>query len=93
MHPHRELILTARLFNGCVHLDFQIGAADGITLLCRRESEPEFSAIAEDDPSPVVDDRPRLDPDQPETRYYRAVLRYSSSENRQFSNEVRVTLT
>ena len=92
MHPHRTSILTATVLEGSVLLSFQIGAADGITLLSRRESERDFSPIAEDDPSPVVDARPKFHPDQPETRYYRAVLRYSSSENRQFSNEVRLTL-
>ena len=92
MHPHHTSTLTATVRDGSVLLSFQIGAADGITLLSRRESEPDFSAIAEDDPSPVVDTRPKLDPYQPETRFYRAILRYSSSENRQLSNEVRLTL-
>ena len=92
MHPHRTGILSATIRDGTVLLSFQVGAADGITLLSRRGSETEFSPIAEDEPSPVVDARPKLDPDQPETRYYRSVLRYSSSENRQLSNEVRLTL-
>lgn len=92
MHPRSARILTATVLDDRVHLSFQIGLADGITLFSRRGSEPDFSPIAEDDPSPVVDARPKLDPGQPETRVYRAVLRYSSSENRQFSNEVRLTL-
>ena len=57
MHPHHTSILTATVCDGSVLLSFQIGAADGITLLSRRASEPDFFA-AEDDPSPVVDDRP-----------------------------------
>ena len=92
MHPSGTQVLMATLFPDKVLLSYRIGMADGITLLSRRECEPEFSAIAEDDPSPVVDARPKLDPHCSETRYYRAVLRYSSSENRQLSNEVRLIL-
>ena len=92
MHPHSTPVLTATLLDDSVLLSFRLGMADGITLLSRRGPEPEFSPISEDDPSPVVDARPKLDPGQPETRFCRAVLRYSSSENRQISNEVRLTL-
>ena len=92
MHPHSTPVLTAILLSDHVLLSFRIGLADGITVFSRRASEPDFSPIAEDDPSPVMDARPKLNPAQPETRFYRAVLRYSSSENRQLSNEVRLIL-
>ena len=84
--------LTATLQGNAVLLSYGIGIADGVTILSRRESEPDFSPIAEDEPSPVCDTRPKLDPLRPETRYYRAILRYSSNENRKLSNEVRLTL-
>jgi hypothetical protein len=92
MHPSATHVLTATLVDDQALLSFRLGLADGITLFSRRESEQDFSPIAEDDPSPVVDSRPKLNPSQPETRCYRAILRYSSSENRQLSDEVWLTL-
>jgi hypothetical protein len=92
MHPSATHVLSATLVDDQALLSFRLGLADGITLFSRRESEPDFSAFAEDDPSPVIDARPKLDPNRPETRCYRAVLRYSNSENRQLSDEVRLTL-
>ena len=92
MNPLSSHILTAILRENEVLLHYRLGAADGITLLSRRGPEAEFSAIAEDESPPVIDARPKLDPNQPETRRYRAVLRYSSNENRQFSNEIELTL-
>lgn len=92
MHALSTRILSATLLDDSVLLSFQIGLADGITVFSRRGSEPDFSPIAEDDPSPIVDARSKLDPNQPETRVYRAVLRYSSSENRQLSKEISLTL-
>ena len=92
MHPSSSQVLTATLLNDQALLNFRVGLADGITLLCRRGAEPDFAPIAEDDPSPVVDSRPNLMPGRPEIRCYRAILRYSGSENRQLSNEVRLTL-
>ena len=92
MNPYGAHILNAMLREGEVVLDYRIGVADGITLLSRRGVEEEFSALAEDEVSPVVDARPKLDPHQPETRYYRAILRYSSDEIRQLSNEIVLTL-
>jgi hypothetical protein len=92
MNPLSSHILTAILRENKVLLNYRLGAADGITLLSRRGPESEFSEFAEDESPPVIDARPKLDPDQPETRRYRAVLRYSSNENRQFSNEIELTL-
>ena len=92
MNPFSTQTLTAILHEGKVWLSYRLGLADGITLLSRRGSEVEFSAIAEDEPAPVVDDRPKLDPHHPETRRYRAILRYSSHECRQLSNEIVLTL-
>ncbi len=92
MNPLSSHILKAILHDDKVLLSYQLGAADGITLLSRRGPEVEFSALAEDEPPPVIDARPKLDPGQPETRRYRAILRYSSNENRQLSNEIVVTL-
>ena len=44
--------LTATLQGNAVLLSYGIGIADGVTILSRRESEPDFSPIAEDEPSP-----------------------------------------
>lgn len=85
-------VLSGRLVDGKVVLSFQMGMADGITIFGRRGNEPDFAPLWEDDPSPFVDDRPKLNPDQPELRRYRAVLTYSGEENRQMSNEVVVTV-
>lgn len=92
MNPYSNHILSAALENGRVVLRYQMGLAEGITLYCRRGQEPDFTEFADDEPSPLVDDRPKLDPTQPETRHYRAVLLYSGEENRQMSNEVALTL-
>lgn len=92
MNPVNAHILNAILCEGQVLVHYRMGMADGITLLSRRGPEVEFSDLAEDEMSPVVDARPKLDPHQPETRHYRAILRYSSNENRQLSNEIMVTL-
>jgi hypothetical protein len=85
-------ILIAILQDGKVWLSYRLGLADGITLLSRRGIEAEYSAIADDEPAPVVDARPKLDAHRPEIRYYRAVLRYSANEIRMFSNEIVLTL-
>jgi hypothetical protein len=39
-----------------------------------------------------LDTRPKLDPQHPEKRHYRAILRYSANETRLLSNEVVLTL-
>jgi hypothetical protein len=75
-----------------VFLSFRIGLADGITLQCRRASEKEFLTLADDNASPVVDDRPKIQPLSPELRIYRAVLHYDEGEISQLSKEVRVVL-
>ena len=92
MHPLSTRILSAALDNGRVVVSYTLGMADGITLYSRRAGEPDFSPLSEDDPGPVIDDRPKLNPHQPETRRYRAVLLYSGEENRQMSNEVVLTV-
>jgi hypothetical protein len=66
-------------------LFYKLGMADGITIYGRRGAESEFTPLGEDDPEPFVDDRPKLNPDGPELRHYRAVLLYSGEENRQLS--------
>jgi len=85
-------LLTAALHNGAVLLCFELGLADGFTLLSRRGREDEFTVLAEDEPGPVIDDRPNLDPSGPESRHYRAILRYSSGDLCRFSNEVELTV-
>lgn len=92
MHPDGCRVLTATLHDATVMLSFRLGIADGITVLCRRSSESEFLTVAEDDDSPVVDSRPKLSPDQPEIRLYRAVLHYDDGETLQLSNEIRVVV-
>jgi hypothetical protein len=92
MNPVSTHILQAILHEGKVWLSYRIGIADGITLLSRRGLEAEFSALAEDEAPPVIDARPKLDPHRPETRHYRAILRYSSNEIRQLSNDIVLTL-
>lgn len=87
-----DQIIEARLRDGVVCVSFRLGLADGFTLLSRRGGEEDFSALAEDDPIPLIDARPKLDPLRPETRYYRAILRYSSNETRKSSNEIVLTL-
>lgn len=88
MHPFSSRILSAVIDNGRVVVSYQLGLADGITVYSRRDGEADFSPLAEDEPGPVIDDRPKIDPHQPETRRYRAVLLYSGEENRLMSNEV-----
>lgn len=91
MGPESARILKAVLCDGSVWLNYRLGIAEGITLLCRRFMEAEFSAIAEDEPAPVIDARPKLNPDRPETRCYRAILRYANGAC-MLSNEIVLTL-
>ena len=92
MHHLSMSILSAVVDDGRVVVSYKLGMADGITLYSRREGETEFSPLAEDEPAPFIDDRPKLDPHQPEVRRYRAVLLYSGEENRLMSNEVVLTV-
>jgi hypothetical protein len=92
MNPFDPRSLSAFLHEGTVVLNFHLGIADGITLLSRRGSETDFTALAEDEPPPVIDSRPKLDPGRPEIRRYRAIFRYSGHECRVLSNEVVLTL-
>lgn len=81
--------VNSRARGGCKD-SYRLGIAEGIKLLSRRGTEEEFSAMAEDQPSPVLDSRPKLNPDMPETRCYRAILTYRSGET-QLSDEIRFT--
>lgn len=92
MHPFSMSILSAVVDNGRVVVSYKLGLADGITLYGRRAAEPDFSPLVEDEPGPFIDDRPKLNPHEPEIRRYRAVLLYSGEENRLMSNEVVLTL-
>jgi hypothetical protein len=85
-------ILDGFLQDGKVVLQFRLGMAEGITIYSRRGPETEFSQLTEDEPAPVVDARPKLDPDAPETRRYRAVLLYSGEESRKLSNEIEIVV-
>jgi len=91
MHPFSSRALTATLFGDKVLLSYRIGAAVSIKLLSRRASEAEFIPVAEDEPSPVLDSRPKLYPHQPETRVYRAIVAYGSGES-QLSDEIKFTV-
>jgi len=92
MSSHGSRVLMATLQEESVLLSFRLGIADGITLLCRRSSETDFLTVAEDEDSPVVDSRPKIEPDQPETRIYVAILYYDDGETLRLTNEVRITL-
>jgi hypothetical protein len=81
-------ILSGILTDGTVLLNYRLGLADGITVLSRRGTEPDFAPLAEDEPAPVIDARPKLEAAGPEVRRYLAILRYSANEVRQLSNEI-----
>jgi hypothetical protein len=81
-------ILSGILTDGTVLLSYRLGLADGITVLSRRGTESDFAPLAEDEPAPVIDARPKLAAAGPEVRHYLAILRYSANEVRQLSNEV-----
>lgn len=83
--------LEAVLCEGGVLLHFRLGIAEGVRLLCRRGAERGYSTLAEDEPPPVTDARPKLDPDRPEVRYYRAAVSYANAMC-QFSNEIMVLI-
>ncbi len=92
MHALSSRILSAAVQNGRVVVSYHLGLAEGITLYGRRGGEPDFSELAEDQPAPFIDDRPKLKPNEPEERRYRAVLLYSGEESRLLSNEVVLTV-
>ena len=83
-------VLRGAVEDGKVVLHYQLGMAEGITIYSRRGSEADFSPLAEDEDEvgPIVDARPNLNPQAPETRRYRAVLLYSGEESRKLSNEI-----
>jgi len=83
--------LEAVLCESGVLLHFRLGIAEGVRLLCRRGAERGYSTLAEDELPPVTDARPKLDPDRPEVRYYRAVVSYANAMC-QFSNEIMVLI-
>jgi hypothetical protein len=88
MHPLSTRVLTGRVEDGKVKLFYQLGMADSIAIYCRRHTEPDFTLLAEDEPGPFVDDRPKTKSGEPEIRHYRAILLYSDEENRQLSDEL-----
>jgi len=85
-------VLDGKIEDGKVVLNYRLGMAEGITIFSRRGSEPDFSPLAEDEPGPIIDARPKLNPHAPEKRQYRAVLLYSGEESRKLSNEIEVTV-
>jgi hypothetical protein len=91
MYPPGTHTLEAVLCESGVLLHFRLGIAEGIRLLCRRGAECDYSVIAEDEPPPVTDARPKLDPDRPEVRHYRAVVIYANAMC-QFSTEIAVLI-
>ncbi len=92
MHPADARTLTAALVDNTVVLHFRLDMADGITILCRRDGEKGFATIAEDEPGPVMDARPKLDPHRPEVRHYVAILRFIHQDNTVISSEAKITL-
>jgi hypothetical protein len=92
MNTPGNSVLDAVIEDGKVVLSYRLGMAEGITIYSRRGSESDFSPLAEDEPGPVVDARPKLNPHAPETRRYRAVLLYSGEESRKLSNEIEITV-
>ena len=87
-------VLNGAVEDGKVVLTYRLGLAEGITIYSRRGSEPDFSPLTEDEdePGPIVDARPKLNPHGPETRRYRAVLLYSGEESRKLSNEIELVV-
>ncbi len=92
MSPFDHHTVSITLSEDRPRIHVRMGLADGFTVLSRRASESEFTEIADDEPEPVIDARPKLNPHSPEIRYYRVVLRYSEHEIRRTSREVRFTL-
>jgi hypothetical protein len=91
MNPPDCHTLEAHLCDAGVQLYFRLGVADSIRLLCRRGAERDYATLAEDEPAPVTDARPKLDPARPEVRYYRAILSYAHVMC-QFSNEIMLVI-
>ena len=91
VHPNARRLLQASFLGERVVLRFKLGLADGIRIQSRRGEETEFSSIAEDEPSPVIDSRPKLDPREPEVRAYRAIVSYWTGTS-QLSEEVVCTV-
>jgi hypothetical protein len=91
MYPPGTHTLEAVLCESGVLLHFRLGIAEGIRLLSRRGTECGYSVIAEDEPPPVTDARPKLVPHLPEVRYYRAVVTYANAMC-QFSGEIAVLI-
>ena len=87
MQPADTETLTADLVDNKVVLHFHPG-----TILCRRDGEQRYATLAEDEPGPVFDVRPKLDPRRPEIRHYVAFLRYIHRDDTLITKEVSVTL-
>jgi len=55
--------------------------SDGVNIYCKRGSETVFSFLARDSSSPYRDERPNLEPGQPELRQYYAVYIFEDEEH------------
>lgn len=61
---------SVKVIGQIVYLKFTKGEADGVKIFSRRGSETEFSMLAFSTQSPYIDNRPKLNASQPETREY-----------------------
>jgi hypothetical protein len=83
--------LAGRIEGGRVVLSCRRGIADDLTFYARRDTEADFTPL-ENEGECVVDDRPKLNPAQPEVRRYFAMLLYGGEETRLKSNEIVLTV-
>lgn len=91
MHPSGNKALAGQVEGGRVLLFCRRGNADDITYYVRREHERDYTAL-DDDGERAVDDRPKLDPANPEVRIYYAMLLYGGEETRLKTNEIVLTV-
>ncbi len=92
MNPYHYPPFSLTLSEGQPRIHFCMGMADSYSLLSRRAFEAEFTEIAADDPPPILDTRPKLDPGRPEVRVYRIVFYFSENQHQRLSEDMWLVL-
>ena len=80
MHPSQSEILSLVFAGNQLSVFYRMGMAESLTLMSRRGSEVDFTIVSEDEESPFIDCRPKLNPLNPEMRHYRAILAYANGK-------------
>ncbi len=74
MSTARPTLTITVMPHGSCQIGFPKLKADGVNIYSRRGTETAYTYLARDTESPYIDNRPLLNPTQPETRQYKAIF-------------------